>query len=94
MVETITIRAPILEGNLSSDPLTRAAVERLASETKAALQAEFPGATIECPIRWKTSGDSGLFVSTGDSGDEERARRIADRAWIAWAKALTDSDVQ
>lgn len=92
-----TIRHTILSGNLLTDGSpTRAAVDRLAQQIADALAAAFPGASVEVPVQWRTSGAGPRtrFYPDATIDDEERAESIAGRAWEQWCQALTDSDYE
>jgi hypothetical protein len=96
-IESITYT--ILSGNLISEGApTRAAVDRLAQSTADALSVAFPGASVECPVAWRTSGAGPRPLVRGDlAGDsetEERIAEIAGAAWESWCLTLSASDVE
>lgn len=93
------ITVTLLEGNLANDcSPTRAAIELLAQQTAEALADAFPGARIEVPIRWRTSGagPAPAVYADGESPtreQEEEVARIATATWESWVQGLADSDL-
>lgn len=94
-----SIRYTILSGNLLNDGTpTRAAVELLAQQTADALAAAFPGADVDVPVMWRTSGAGPRPHVRGDlvgySATEERIAYEAGRVYEDWCIALADADYE
>jgi hypothetical protein len=93
--EPMTIRWQILGGDCLRDgEPTRAALERLGAVTRAALEAEFPGAEVEIEICPHTSGAGRRYVSSGSPSDQDRADLVASRSWEQWSRSITDADTE
>jgi trans-2-enoyl-CoA reductase len=96
-----SIRYAIQAGNVSAEPVTRSALDRLAQQTAKALAAAFPGAEVECPIE-RTSGvrPAGYtrVVMADHEADDSDVRETIDmvsgQAWEAWCQTLTDADLE